>query len=270
MAGVATMRRVYVGGRGVSLAAAAVRRGAHTTVGPSQLTWVVAESGGGGGYRNSDGEAASPWHSIPLFANKVAGTLNFVNEIPRYTTAKMEVATSTPHNPIVQDSNKDGSPRYYHGPLYWNYGCLPQTWEDPRLASEECGGVLGDNDPLDVVEIGSRTIGMGEVQEVKAIGVFSMIDSGELDWKVLAIAVDDPLADQINDVDDIENVMPGTVAGIREWFRWYKTPDGKALNAFGHGEVALSRDKAYEVIDETHQHWVDLQANPVPGMWTSE
>lgn len=68
----------------------------------------------------------------------------------------MEVATSTPYNPIVQDKNKDSSPRFYHGPLYWNYGCLPQTWEDPRIASDECGGVLGDNDPLDVVEIGSR------------------------------------------------------------------------------------------------------------------
>lgn len=46
-------------------------------VGPSQLTWVAAESGGGGGYRNSDGEAASPWHSIPLFANKAAGYVRY-------------------------------------------------------------------------------------------------------------------------------------------------------------------------------------------------
>lgn len=50
--------------------------------------------------------------------------------------------------------------------------------------------------------------------------------------------------------------------------RWYKTPDGKALNAFGHDEVALSRDKAYEVIDETHHHWNDLRASPVPELWT--
>ena len=47
---------------------------------------------------------------------------------------------------------------------YWNYGCLPQTWEDPRIAADECGGVFGDNDPLDVVEIGSRTMAMGEVR----------------------------------------------------------------------------------------------------------
>lgn len=27
--------------------------------------------------------------------------------------------------------------------------------------------------------------------------------------------------------------------GIREWFRWYKTPDDKPLNAFGFNEKVL-------------------------------
>ncbi len=31
-----------------------------------------------------------------------------------------------------------------------------------------------------------------------------MIDDGELDWKVIAISVDDPLADKLNDVEDVE------------------------------------------------------------------
>ena len=50
---------------------------------------------------------------------------------------------------------------------------------------------------------------------------------------------------------------------------WYKTPDGKALNAFGHNEAALDRDMAYKVIAETHHHWHDLMANPMDGLWTS-
>eukprot|EP00038_Savillea_parva_P009619 m.184752 g.184752 ORF g.184752 m.184752 type:complete len:268 (-) comp16210_c0_seq1:214-1017(-) len=255
----------------LSTAAASVlaaRRAAHTVTGPCEVSWAGLEAGGT--FCKSDGSPASPWHDIPLFADKAAGTLHFVNEIPRYTTAKMEIATSDPYNPIVQDTNKDGTPRHYHGPLFWNYGCLPQTWEDPRVESAECGeGVLGDNDPLDVVEIGSATIPMGEVRVVKAIGVFSMIDSGELDWKVIAIDVEDPLASKINDVKDVEALLPGTISGIREWFRWYKTPDGKALNAFGHNEAALDRDMAYKVIAETHHHWHDLMANPMDGLWTS-
>ena len=41
-------------------------------------------------------------------------------------------------------------------------------------------------------------------------------------------------------------------------FRWYKTPDGKKLNAFAHNEQALSADKAKQVIASTHKHWQDL------------
>ncbi len=31
-----------------------------------------------------------------------------------------------------------------------------------------------------------------------------MIDDGELDWKVIAIRADDPLAEKLNDVEDVE------------------------------------------------------------------
>ena len=44
------------------------------------------------------------------------------------TKAKMEVATKEENNPIAQDIKK-GKLRDYHGPIFWNYGCLPQTWE---------------------------------------------------------------------------------------------------------------------------------------------
>lgn len=42
----------------------------------------------------------------------------------------------------------------------------------------------GDNDPVDVVEIGSSALKMGGVYRVKPLGVYAMIDDGELDWKV--------------------------------------------------------------------------------------
>ena len=35
-------------------------------------------------------------------------------------------------------------PRYN---INWNYGLLPQTWEDPSLANPEVDGAFGDNDP---------------------------------------------------------------------------------------------------------------------------
>ena len=62
----------------------------------------------------------------------------------------------------------------------------------------------------------------------------------QLDWKVIAIAGSDEHAKDINDVGDIEKYYPGTVSGIREWFRWYKTPDG-ALAAPASPDPALGR-----------------------------
>lgn len=40
-----------------------------------------------------------------------------------------------------------------------------------------------------------------------------MIDDGELDWKVIAIKFDDPLAKDLNDIGDVETKLPGTVSG---------------------------------------------------------
>ena len=214
-------------------------------------------------FKGEDGEI-SPWHDIPLEA-ETEGLYNMVVEIPKMTKAKMEVATKEENNPIAQDIKK-GALRDYHGPIFWNYGCLPQTWEDPNAEHPELK-VLGDDDPIDVVEIGSAALEMGTVTEVKALGVLAMIDDGELDWKVVAIAKDDPLAEEYNDIDDVPESI---LAGIREWFRWYKTPDDKPLNGFGFDEKYLDAAAAKEVIEETHEAWKKLRSGDSDAgkLWT--
>ena len=52
----------------------------------------------------------SPWHDIPLQLGD--GVFNFVVEIPKESSAKMEVATDEPYTPIKQDTKK-GKLRYY-------------------------------------------------------------------------------------------------------------------------------------------------------------
>eukprot|EP00595_Chromulina_sp_UTEXLB2642_P001784 CAMPEP_0196761794 /NCGR_PEP_ID=MMETSP1095-20130614/1089_1 /TAXON_ID=96789 ORGANISM="Chromulina nebulosa, Strain UTEXLB2642" /NCGR_SAMPLE_ID=MMETSP1095 /ASSEMBLY_ACC=CAM_ASM_000446 /LENGTH=249 /DNA_ID=CAMNT_0042111753 /DNA_START=26 /DNA_END=771 /DNA_ORIENTATION=- len=205
----------------------------------------------------NDDKTISPWHDIPLI-DKSTGLYNFITEIPKYTKAKLEVSTKEESNPIAQDIKK-GKLRDYHGPIFWNYGCLPQTWEDPNVVHPELK-VNGDNDPVDVVEIGAKALPSGSVSQIKVLGVLAMIDDGELDWKVIAINSEDPLASQLNDISDVETKLPGVVSGIREWFRWYKTPDDKPLNAFGFNEVALPKAKAIEVINETHEYWLNLKS----------
>ena len=36
-----------------------------------------------------------------------------------------------------------------------------------------------------------------------------MLDEGETDWKLIAIDVNDPLAPQLSDINDVEKLMPG-------------------------------------------------------------
>ena len=72
-----------------------------------------------------------------------------------------------------------------------------QTWENPGVV-DHLTGAKGDNDPVDVVELGSALHTRGAVVPVKVVGVIGLIDEGETDWKILAIDVNDPIAAQLN------------------------------------------------------------------------
>jgi inorganic pyrophosphatase len=101
-------------------------------------------------------------------------------------------------------------------------GAFPQTWEDPSHTTPDTGAA-GDNDPIDAVEIGTKIFATGAVVPVKVLGCLAMIDDGETDWKVICVAVDDPLAAVCNDVGDVEAAVPGLISVMREWLRKYKT-----------------------------------------------
>nr|DAD22437.1 TPA_asm: hypothetical protein HUJ06_023900 [Nelumbo nucifera] len=211
---------------------------------------------------DSSGKKVSPWHDLPLHLGD--GIFNFVVEIPKDTSAKMEVATDEPYTPIKQDTKK-GKLRYYPYSINWNYGLLPQTWEDPSFANLEIEGALGDNDPVDVVEIGESRGKIGQILKVKPLAALAMIDEGELDWKIVAISLDDPRASLVNDVNDVEKHFPGTLTAIRDWFRDYKIPDGKPANKFGLGNKATNKEYALKVITETNESWAKLVKRSVPS-----
>eukprot|EP00227_Mantoniella_beaufortii_P000654 CAMPEP_0197616446 /NCGR_PEP_ID=MMETSP1326-20131121/60530_1 /TAXON_ID=1155430 /ORGANISM="Genus nov. species nov., Strain RCC2288" /LENGTH=346 /DNA_ID=CAMNT_0043185333 /DNA_START=188 /DNA_END=1228 /DNA_ORIENTATION=+ len=202
-------------------------------------------------------KSISPWHDIPYRASQ--STYHMMCEIPKWSRAKFEVSTKEPNNPVKQDEKKGVLRDYKHGDMLFNYGFMPQTWEDPSHVSEDTG-YKGDDDPLDMVEIGCRQMKTGQVAEVKVLGVLAMIDDGETDWKVFCIRVDDPLADLMDDVDDLEREIPGLVDTMREWFRCYKLAEGKPMNAFGLDEKCMDRTYAEKVIEETHKFWKGAQA----------
>ncbi|EIE23360.1 inorganic pyrophosphatase precursor [Coccomyxa subellipsoidea C-169] len=203
------------------------------------------------------GKDTSAWHDVPLYLD--GGLVSFVCEIPKESSAKMECATDEELTPIKQDTKK-GKLRHYPYNINWNYGMLPQTWEDPAHKAQDIGGVAGDNDPVDVVEIGSEECAMGGVYAVKPLAILAMIDDGELDWKIAAIRTDDPKADLVNDVEDVEREFPGELDKIRIWFRDYKKPDGKPENQFGYDDTWQNKEFTLNVIAETHGFYAKLKS----------
>uniref|UniRef100_A0A8C5HZ39 inorganic diphosphatase n=1 Tax=Gouania willdenowi TaxID=441366 RepID=A0A8C5HZ39_GOUWI len=238
-------------------------------------------------FKNSEGKYISPFHDIPIYANEAQNIFHAVVEVPRWTNAKMEIATKDALNPLKQDVKK-GNLRYVanvfpHRGYIWNYGAIPQvcyitsqinhilyvsmrliicdlsrqTWEDPNHKDSDTG-CCGDNDPIDICDIGNKVCSRGEVIKVKVLGTLALIDEGETDWKVIVINAEDPEAGDFNDIDDVRRIKPGYLEATVDWFKTYKVPDGKPENQFGFNGEFKDRDFAIKTVKSTHEFWKAL------------
>ncbi len=211
-------------------------------------------------YFKKDGRTISPWHDLPLrppgtpAVGAVDGWFTGIIEIPMYTTAKLEVNKALPSNPIKQDKHDDGSARYYlYGNPHFNYGLLPQTWEDPNWIHD---GYRADNDPLDIIELGSGPLPVGSVLKVKVLGALKLIDGGESDTKILVIREEE--AGSIGSLQDLERVRPGTVTRLVDWLKNYKRPDGKPANPLV-SDIPAAPAEAVAIIEECRARWEMLR-----------
>jgi len=206
---------------------------------------------------NNKGERISPWHDIHLNIKQSKTSYPAFIEISRHQIAKFEVSLKEPHNPIKQDTRKNKHTgnhelRYYAQFPLFNYGCLPQTWENP-FEKDVYSDYKGDGDPIDVLEIGMHPLSTGSVPDVKILGALRLIDQGEVDWKILCINTHDPLAKKLHNPYDIEKHYPGKVAAIRTWLEEIKTYDGKARNKV-EGEIE-GPEFAMKIIEHGHKQW---------------
>ncbi|KAK4645125.1 hypothetical protein QC761_311040 [Podospora bellae-mahoneyi] len=208
--------------------------------------------------RNADKIAVSPFHDIPLHHDEARNVFNMVVEVPRWTNAKFEISRGKSMNPITQDT-LDGNPRFtrscfpYKGYI-WNYGALPQTWEDPHYTDPDTDA-KGDNDPIDACEIGRAIAKTGDVKQVKILGVLGLLDEGETDWKLIVIDVTDPLADKLHDISDVEKHLPGLLDATRDWFRIYMVPNGYPPNEYALEGKFMDKAYALKVVKECSEAW---------------
>mmetsp|Transcript_6356 Transcript_6356/g.7161 ORF Transcript_6356/g.7161 Transcript_6356/m.7161 type:complete len:266 (+) Transcript_6356:26-823(+) len=241
------------------------------------FSYSIEEKGSGFDKRifiKKDGDYISPWHDIALRESGDAeNVFNAVFEISKYNIAKMECVLEETHNPLKQDTRKnkytkEKELRYYAQFPLFNYGFLPQTWEDPNIKHFGLDYV-GDGDPIDIVEIGSD-IKTGDVKKVKVLGSLCLIDQDEIDWKLVTMGVEAAEEQGISNLEEFEKAYPSYLDAVKTWFKFIKTYDGKKPNWFEFDEKVIGLDETLGVINDNHKCWKNIMDNKdkFADLWT--
>jgi inorganic pyrophosphatase len=146
-----------------------------------------------------------PWHGAH-YGEKAPGIVNALIEIPQGSRAKYEV--DKPTGLLRLDRVIYSSFQY---PV--NYGFIPQT--------------LGqDGDPLDILVLCSQSIQSLCLVEAKVIGNMQMIDQGQMDDKIIAVAAKDP---SVNHISRMEELPHHFLLELRNFFEQYKVLENKKV-----------------------------------------
>ncbi len=146
-----------------------------------------------------------PWHGISA-GDGAPRIVNAVIEIPQGSRAKYE---------IDKASGLLRLDRIIYSSFYYpcNYGFIPQTYGD-------------DKDPLDILVITSQPVQPMCLMEAKVMGVMQMVDSGDADDKIIAVAATDP---SVNHYNNIEELPKHFFDELRHFFEEYKKLENKAV-----------------------------------------
>lgn len=118
-----------------------------------------------------------------------------------------------------------------------DYGFIPETYAP-------------DGDPLDVLLLITEPTFPGCIVEVKPIGIMFMVDGGDADDKVLCVPVTDPVA---NEIESLEQVNPHTIKEIEHFFEVYKDLEKKKVEVKGWGDA----NEAKQVIADCYNSFAN-------------
>ena len=163
-----------------------------------------------------------PWHGAG-YGDSAPERVNALIEIPQGSRTKYEIDKVTgllKLDRVIYSS--------FHYPM--NYGFIPQT--------------LGhDGDPLDILVLCSQSIQSLCLVEATVIGNMQMIDSGEKDDKIIAVATKDP---SVNHITSIEDIPRHFVNELRNYFEQYKVLENKQVQI----EDFQDKDIAFTIVRE--------------------
>ena len=121
------------------------------------------------------------------------------------------------------------------------------------------GSLADDGDPLDVLVVISAPTFPGCVVRVRPIGVLDMADEKGHDYKVLAVAHDDP---RWEGTSALEDVSPHRLREIENFFQTYKTLENRATDVKGW----LGPTDAWRIIDAAMEAGASGEAGTT-GTW---
>jgi len=163
-----------------------------------------------------------PWHGAH-YGDSSPEIVNAMIEIPQGSRTKYEIDKTTgllKLDRVIYSS--------FHYPV--NYGFIPQTLGE-------------DGDPLDILVLCSQSIQALCLVQATVIGNMQMIDSGEKDDKIIAVATKDPSVNHITSIDELPKHF---ISELRNYFEQYKVLENKQVQI----ENFQSKEEAYSIIGE--------------------
>lgn len=165
---------------------------------------------------------------LPIGSN-APQTVNAVVEIPADSVNKYEYDKKL-H--VFRLDRNLFSPVHYPG----DYGFIPSTLSQ-------------DGDALDVLILVASPSFTGCLIEVRPVAMLEMRDQGMADEKILAVAVQNP---RYQEVDDYDDVYQHRLKEIQHFFTIYKDLEGKRMQIGGWHNAEVAR----RVIQESHERYL--------------
>jgi inorganic pyrophosphatase len=163
-----------------------------------------------------------PWHDLSP-GDQVPRQFNAVIEIPLGSNIKYELDKASG---LIRMDRVLYSAVFYPA----NYGFIPHTLAE-------------DHDPLDVLVLCQYPVVPLTVMHARAIGLMTMIDSGEKDHKIIAVATSDP---EYNSYQEASELPPHRLVMVRRFFQDYKQLECKAVEV----DEILPAAAAYPIIED--------------------
>lgn len=136
------------------------------------------------------------WQKIPAGSNPPE-EINCVVEIPKGSTNKYEYANKWGAFRLDRVLDQTVS-------FPTEYGFIPGTWNEK------------DDDPLDIMVLATFPTFSGCIISCRPIGVIKIVDTGEEDDKILAVALNDPHFEQIKNLTDLPSHIKKEITNFCE------------------------------------------------------